>query len=692
MSVNYSEIDGSELIAIDPYLKPFETLLKNRWADFEYRYRTINEKFGGLKKFADMSDWGIYTSTDSDGQQYLMYREWAPNAKELALLGEFCDWNVVHRGVRDPYGIWTVRIPFQHGNCPVKPCDTIKVWIKTHDGKELWRMPQRTTRTGMDDGKLKSIYEPRASYHYQHPLPPAPEVPRIYEAHVGMGTTEPRVGTYREFADVVLPSLARKGYNVVQLMAVQEHSYYASFGYQVTSFFAPASRSGSPDDLKYLVDTAHGLGITVLMDLVHSHASKNEEDGIARWDGSDHVFLPGDHPLWDSRMFDYQQWECLRLLLQNLRWWIEEYRIDGFRFDGIMSMMYWHRSAGVGYTGNYQEYFGPDAQVDVGGLTYLRLAHALIEELRPGALTIAEDVSGYPGLASPLSIGGVGFTFRFQMAVPDLWFKMLKAGLDKGFADQEVISIGKIRHALVNRRHQEKHIAYVECHDQAIVGDKTLSMWLLDSEIYTGMSIFQEASDRVKRAIRLHKLIRLTTFGLGGEGYLTFFGNEFGHPEWLDFPRPGNDWDYSMCRRQWNLEQNDTLRYGDMGRFDAAMMQLAARIPWSLGREWVLREDEEEKLLIWERHRLVFAVCFHPTDDVRDRIFGVRAPGTYRVVLWSEEQRFGGSGDYPGPMEIQAVPTTGLPASFRDSTLKGLPAYLSVKLGKQTAVVLEKMD
>lgn len=546
-------------------------------------------------------------------------------------------------------------------------------------------------------------------FEHQNPKKLRQRVHRIYECHIGMSSSEEKINTYRDFADTLLPVIHEKGYNVIQIMAVQEHSYYGSFGYQVTSFFAPSSRFGTPDDLKYLIDKAHALGIAVLLDLVHSHASKNVDDGIAEWDGGDMFFYKEDHPLWDSKIFNYKNPETLRFLLQNVRWWLQEFKIDGFRFDGVMSLMYYHRSAGVGYTGNYKEYFDePQCAVDVGGMTYLRLAHALIKCIEQAEdrdiLTIAEDVSGYPCMATPLEQGGIGFDYRFQMAVPDMWIKMMKAGFDTGLNDFEQVNMKHISHILTNRRWQEKHIVYCECHDQALVGDKTLSMWLMNENIYNNMSILQQATDRTLRAIRLHKVIRLITIGLGGEGYLTFFGNEFGHPEWIDFPRIGNNWSYHYCRRLWNLDywgkDGKTTRYADLGRFDKDLMHLNARYEWNIVQEYITRDDNEEKLLVFDRRNLLFVCSLHPFNSDYEAIIPVRRPGKYRVVFHTNCIQYGGDGQ---GTDIGNELTTcdkqnanqdnkGLIVQQLESKLNGMQHYLKLWIKRQCGYVLELFE
>ena len=462
---------------------------------------------------------------------------------------------------------------------------------------------------------------------------------KIYEAHVGISTPEPKVGSYKEFEQNLLPRIKELGYNCIQMMAVMEHAYYASFGYQVNSFFAASSRYGTPEDLKSLIDAAHGMGLIVLLDVVHSHASKNTEDGLNYFDGTDHCYFHeggrGRHDLWDSRLFNYGSHEVLRFLLSNLRFYMDEYQFDGFRFDGVTSMMYKHHGMGVGFSGGYHEYFGDD--VDMEAMVYLMLANELLHKLYPNVITIAEDVSGMPTLCRPVAEGGVGFDYRLSMAIPDMWIKLLKESTDDKW------EIGNISHTLTNRRHAEKSIAYAESHDQALVGDKTLAFWMMDAEMYTNMSDLSELTPVVDRGIALHKMIRLVVHSLGGEGYLNFEGNEFGHPEWMDFPREGNGNSFQHARRQFNLVDDKLLRYKYLYEFDKAMNNLETQYKWlSAPQAYVSLKHEGDKMLVFERAGLLFIFNFHYKESFVDYRVGIDVPGKYKIVLNSDEKRFGG--------------------------------------------------
>lgn len=456
---------------------------------------------------------------------------------------------------------------------------------------------------------------------------------------MGIATSEYNVGSYDNFRENVLPHIVRQGYNAIQLMAIMEHAYYASFGYQVTSFFAASSRYGTPEQLKRLIDRAHELGLFVLLDIVHSHASKNVLDGLNQFDGTDGAYFHGGsrghHQLWDSRLFNYSEFEVQRFLLSNLRWYQEIYQFDGFRFDGVTSMLYHSRGIGEGFGGHYDQYFG--LNVDTEALVYLMVANQILHDLHADTVTIAEDVSGMPGTCRPVSEGCLGFDYRLAMAIPDKWIELLKHCSDEQW------NIGNIVHTLTNRRWMEPNVAYAESHDQALVGDKTIAFWLMDKEMYTHMSTLSPPSLIIDRGIALHKMIRLITHALGGEAYLNFMGNEFGHPEWLDFPRAGNNNSYHYARRQWNLVTDELLKYKFLNAWDAAMNHTEEKYGWLAAHPaYVSWKHEDDKVVAFERAGVVFVFNFHPSKSFTDYPVGVDGDGKYQIVLNSDAPEFGG--------------------------------------------------
>ncbi|KAF4799281.1 1,4-alpha-glucan-branching enzyme [Turdus rufiventris] len=678
-----------QLLERDPYLAPFRTDFQRRYSLFYNHLKNIEESEGGLDKFTkSYKTFGVNQLPDGG----IYCKEWAPGAEAVFLAGDFNGWNPFsHPYKKLEYGKWELLIPPQDGQSPVPHGSKLKVVIRAQNGALLYRISPWARYVVREEDKVNYDWvhwNPPQSYIHKNPSPKRLKSLRIYESHVGIASPEGKVASYKNFTYNVLPRIKDLGYNCVQLMAIMEHAYYASFGYQVTSFFAASSRYGTPDDLKEMIDVAHSMGITVLLDVVHSHASKNSEDGLNQFDGTDSCFFHsgyrGTHQLWDSRLFDYAKlsyapvvctvhfgdivrfglpnksslgllktlscgmlsraigvlWEVLRFLLSNLRMWIEDYRFDGFRFDGVTSMLYHHHGIGTGFSGDYNEYFG--LHVDEDALCYLMLANHMINTLHPECITIAEDVSGMPALCRPVEEGGGGFDYRLAMAIPDKWIQIIKELKDEDW------NMGNIVHTLTNRRYEEKYIAYAESHDQALVGDKTLAFHLMDAEMYTNMSVLMPLTPVIDRGIQLHKMIRLITHALGGESYLNFMaelshavhlfnsvqitkkGNEFGHPEWLDFPRIGNNESYHYARRQFNLTEDDLLRYKFLNAFDRDMNKLEERFGWLASPQaYVSEKHESNKVIAFERAGLIFIFNFHPYQSYVDYRVGIETPGKY---------------------------------------------------------------
>ncbi|GAB4833006.1 1,4-alpha-glucan-branching enzyme [Ancistrocladus abbreviatus] len=673
------EIENIGILTVDPGLEQFKDHFRYRVKSYVDKKELIEKYEGSLEEFAQ----GYLKFGFNREEGCIVYREWAPAAQEAEIIGDFNGWNgSKHRMEKNQFGVWSIKIPDIDGNPAIPHNSRVKFRFRHGNGVWIDRIPAWIRYATVDPNTFAAAYDgvywdppPTERYEFKFPRPPKPKAPRIYEAHVGMSSSEPRINSYREFADDVLPRIKANNYNTVQLMAVMEHSYYASFGYHVTNFFAVSSRSGTPEDLKYLIDKAHSLGLTVLMDVVHSHASKNVTDGLNGFDvgqaSQDSYFHTGDrgyHKMWDSRLFNYANWEVLRFLLSNLRWWLEEFRFDGFRFDGVTSMLYHHHGINMAFTGSYNEYFSEAADVDA--VVYLMLANYLSHNILPDAIVIAEDVSGMPGIGRSVSEGGIGFDYRLAMAIPDKWIDYLKNKKDEEWSMEEITG------SLANRRYSEKCIAYAESHDQSIVGDKTIAFLLMDQEMYSGMSCLTDASPTIERGIALQKMIHFITMAVGGEGYLNFMGNEFGHPEWIDFPREGNGWSYDKCRRQWDLVDTDHLRYKFMNAFDRAMNLLDEKFSFlSSTKQIVSSANEEDKVIVFERGDLVFVFNFHPEKTYEGYKVGCDLPGKYRVALDSDAWEFGGKGrvghdvdHFTVPEGVPGVPETNFnnrPNSFK---------------------------
>lgn len=620
----------------DPWLKPYEGRIQKRNEYMHIREKELTQ--GGDISLSEFADGYLYYGMHRDQKGDWVIREFLPGAQKVYLIGDFNEWQT--RGVWklnriDDYGNWELKVSasaLKHG-------DLYKLYV-VWDGGSGERIPAWARRVVQDPNTSifsAQVWEPNSPYIWKNSSPKKNnDALMIYEAHIGMASEEHKVASYKEFTENVLPRVARLGYNTIQLMAIQEHPYYGSFGYHVSSFFAPSSRFGTAEELKELIDTAHRLGIKVIMDLVHSHAVKNQVEGLALYDGTRTLFFHegkrGEHPAWDSLCFDYRRNNVMHFLLSNCKYWLEEFHFDGFRFDGVSSMLYYNHGLGQTFT-SYSDYF--NGHQDADAMAYLAIANKLIHTINPDAITIAEEVSGMPGLAAPIEFGGFGFDYRLQMNIPDYWIKMIKEKKDEEW------NPGDIFYELTNRRSEEKTISYSESHDQALVGDKTIIFRLADSDMYWHMS-HNDRNITIDRAIALHKMIRLITLSTINGGYLTFMGNEFGHPEWIDFPRQDNNWSYQYARRQWHLADDTNLFYNDLEKFDIAMIKFISSIKEFQNREIEqLWSKEDEQVLAFAREDLLFVFNFSPINSYNSYEIPVKE-GEYEIVLSTDAKVFGG--------------------------------------------------
>lgn len=618
----------------DPYLSPYKEVLKRRILRFRNRVKELLPRGASLKDFALGYEYFGLHFTDNQW----VFREWAPNADKIYIIGEATGWvekkDFLLKRTGDN-GVWEITLPAQ----AFKHKDLYRLRIYWDKGAGD-RIPSYARRVVQDPGTLifnAQVWMPDEPFQWEIPdFKNSGEPPFIYEAHVGMAQEDAKVGSYLEFKEKILPRIVKAGYNTLQLMAIQEHPYYGSFGYHVSNFFAASGRFGTPDELKELVDAAHKAGLAVIMDIVHSHAVNNQVEGLSRFDGTLYQYFHdgprGIHYAWDSRCFDYAKNSVIHFLLSNCRFWLQEYNFDGFRFDGVTSMLYLHHGLEASFT-SYDDYF--NQSVDEDALIYLALANIVIHEVKPSAMTIAEDISGMPGLAAPVFHGGAGFDFRLAMGGPDYWVKLVKEMRDEDWP------INHIWHELNNRREDEKIISYVESHDQALVGDKTLIFRMIESDMYHFMSNGAE-SVSVDRGMALHKIIRLITLATAGNGYLNFMGNEFGHPEWIDFPREGNNWSYHYARRQWHLADSPDLKYRFLAGFDRDMISAARQYcifdaPWAD----LVYEHRDDKVIAFFRNSLLFVFNFHPTASYSDYTF-VLPGGRYSLIMDSDQPKYGG--------------------------------------------------
>ncbi len=659
-----------KIIEKDPWLKPYQEKIIKR---HEHIVRMEESLTGGvpLKDFANgHMFFGVHKIDNK-----IVFREWAPNASALYLIGEFNGWKE-----HDDFlftlkenGVWELIVD----RAVIKHQSLYRLSVNWEGGRGD-RIPAYAVRVVQDSETnifSAQFWDPPDPYHRANKSPNLSEQPLlIYEAHIGMATEEQRTGTYNEFREKILPYISHAGYNAIQLMAIQEHPYYGSFGYHVSNFFAASSRFGTPDDLKKLVDEAHGMGMAVIMDMVHSHAVKNVNEGLAMLDGTEwqyfHSGARREHLAWDSLCFNYGKPEVAHFLLSNCKFWIDEYGFDGFRFDGVTSMLYLDHGLGRSFS-CYDNYY--DGGQDEDAIAYLTLANKLIHQVKPNAICVAEEMSGMPGLAAPAEDGGMGFDFRLSMGIPDYWIRIIKERQDEQW------NTGEIYHELTQKRSEEKTVSYTESHDQALVGDKTIAFRLMDKEMYYCMNK-ESQSLIIDRGIALHKMIRLITIATAGGGYLNFMGNEFGHPEWIDFPREGNNWSYFYARRQWSLAGNRGLRYHHLGDFDRAMIEIIRKDPgYFTYSQHLIHNNDGDQVMAFTRGSYLFVFNFNPAVSFSD--YGIKTtPGRYKLLVNSDREEFGGFARIDDSIEY-----------VTDWNGKvNHPHYLRIYIPNRTALVFEK--
>ncbi len=654
-----------KLISNDPWLEPHAGVINSRYQIAEKKYEELAGT-GTLKDFASGYLWyGLHRTANG-----WVIRDWAPNVEQIYLIGEFNNWQEKEEYLLKSIGngAWELELEqdlLHHGDLYA-----FSMKWPGGGGKRIPAWANRAVQNKETHEFNAQVWLPEKPYQWKiKNFDRGEEAPLIYESHIGMAGEEDRVHTYDEFRTIMLPKIKNAGYNTIQIMAIPEHPYYGSFGYHVSSFFAASSRFGTPDELKQLIDEAHEMDMAVIIDLVHSHAVRNEVEGLGRYDGTRYQFFHdgerGEHPAWDSYCFNYGKNEVLHFLLSNIRYWLEEYQFDGFRFDGVTSMLYLDHGLGKAFT-SYDDYYTPN--VDEEAVSYFFLANKLIHEINPNALSIAEEMSGMPGVATEIEDGGYGFDYRMAMGVPDFWIKLIKE-----YKDDEW-DMGQIYHELTSKRMDEKVVSYAESHDQALVGDKTIIFRLLDKEMYFSMRKDQP-NMIVDRGIALHKMIRLATLSCAGGAYLNFMGNEFGHPEWIDFPREGNNWSYKHARRIWSISENKELRYHWLSDFDKALMDFVRQNRLLEVPEVYKNYDNNgDKVLVYQRGDFMFVFNFHPVNSYTD--YGIAySPSKFRILLNTDDEKFGGQGRINSSMIYYTRPMAGLTSQHQ------LHLYLPARTG-----------
>ncbi|KAH9622869.1 hypothetical protein KSS87_007872 [Heliosperma pusillum] len=435
------------------------------------------------------------------------------------------------------------RIAWMNKYTPCLPHGSkYRVYFNTPDGP-LERVPAWATYVLPDEEGNQSCAvhwdpSPEFTHKWKNNSPKAPKSLRIYECHIGISGSDPKVSSFLEFSEKVLPYIKDLGYNAIQLFGVVEHKDYFTAGYRVTNFYAVSSRYGTPEDFKRLVDEAHGLGLLVFLDIVHSYSAADEMVGLSLFDGTNdcyfHTGKRGHHKYWGTRIFKYGDVDVLQFLLSNLTWWIEQYHIDGFQFHSIPSMIYTHNGFAT-FTGDLEEYC--NQYVDRDALMYLILANDILHALHPNIITIAEDATLYPGLCEPSSQGGLGFDYYVNLAAPEMWLSLLENVPDNEWSMSKIVTT-----LMGNKAYTNKMLLYAENHNQSISGGRSLAEILLGAEIDSNLS-----TSSLLRGSSLHKGV--------------------------EFPTSNNNFSYELASRRWDLLSDQGV-HQELFHFDQDMMKL----------------------------------------------------------------------------------------------------------------------
>lgn len=625
----------------DNDLRSYHPFLIERGRRFEAEYRRIVDQYTSVYNYANLAnELGLHCVPGEDGQNKWIWREYMPGADTVWLTTEKYHFqrHARQRFTKKADGIFELILPYDalaHGMYVELRVEPAAYTVLNPDGipTALKRVPAFST--WVEQNKeiptqwCARIFHPEKPYCFREKNPEIPSFLRIYEAHVGMAQPDTKhigesAGTYLDFANNILPRIKKGGYTCVQLMGILEHPLYRSFGYQVSNYFAPCSRFGTPDDCKQMIDAAHALGLSVILDIPHAHACANTEQGLYQYDGTPYFFMDKINQ-WGTPSFDFSNEMTRRFLLSNLRYWLEEYHVDGFRFDAVGNMLYKDFGVDDNFSHTGRCFYGKDGKPRTNneGELYIALANHLIHEINPKGISIAEEFSGMPGLTCLPKDGGLGFDARFAMGIPDYWEKFIKKPQD----------LGSMWYEMNNHRPYDHTISYVECHDQCINGHDAMIWRLLGDDMYNAM-LMETETWKVSRGLAFYRLMRLITLATADKGYLNFMGNEFGHPEWLDAEE--------HAHRQWRLAEDTSLKYACLNAWDQAQMQLVSDNIESFKTPAMFRYIHEDKrLLAFERGALLFVFNFNETQAFSDLCFAV-TPGKYLEILSSDERRFAG--------------------------------------------------
>jgi 1,4-alpha-glucan branching enzyme len=576
---------------------------------------------------------------------------WAPNAERVSVVGDFNRWNGLSHPMRSlvPNGLWEIFIPGlpsgERYKFEIRSKSRRHVLLKADPYARQFETPPQTASitggTSGHDWRDEVWLQQRGALQggLDRPL-------SVYEVHAGSWMRVPEEGnrslTYRELAAKLVPYVREMGFTHIELLPILEHPYGGSWGYQVTGFFAPTSRYGTPDDFRAFVDECHLNGIGVILDWVPGHFPKDEH-GLARFDGTalyEHEDpRQGEHQDWGTLIFNYGRNEVRNFLLSSALYWIEEFHLDGLRVDAVASMLYldYSRSAGEWVPNRF------GGRENLEAVSFLRQLNEVLHTEHPGVMMIAEESTAWPAVSRPVYLGGLGFTYKWNMG----WMHDILTYMSKD---------------PVHRRWEHNHLtfsmlyAYNEnfilpfSHDEVVHGK--------------GSMIGKMPGDDWQKAANLRSLYGYMYTHPGKK--LLFMGSEIA--QWREWNNDeGLPWDSADQPPHVGVQQL-VRDLNSLYRREPGLHQLDYD---PAGFEWIDCTDNENSVVSFARRgrnpdQDTVVVVLNFTPVVRDNYrLGVPAAGRYREIINTDAAIYGGGNvGNGGVLESVAEPSHGRPQSI----------------------------
>ena len=597
--------------------------------------------------------------TEMDGQKGVYFAVWAPNAKSVSVIGDFNNWDPNANRIEghDEIGVWQIFIP------GVNVGSMYKYFIIGSHDEQLYKADPYGNQSEFRPGTA-SIVADIAHLSWKDDewmkkretfdIEKDPMV--IYECHIGSWMKHPACDNipegfynYREFAERCADYVKDMGYTHVELMGIAEHPFDGSWGYQVTGYFAPTSRYGTPEDFAYMIDYFHQKGIGVILDWVPAHFPK-DECGLADFDGEPEYEhkdpRQGEHPEWGTKIFNYGRPEVKNFLLANALFWVEHFHVDGLRVDAVASMLYldYGKEDGQWVANKYGE------NKNLEAIEFFKHLNTLLRGRNPGAVTIAEESTAWPKVTGDVEDGGLGFSMKWNMGWMNDFLEYMKLDplFRKGNHYKMTFS--------TSYAYSEKYILVLS-HDEVV--HLKCSMWSKMPGIY------EDKFSNLKAGY---------TYMCGHPGKkLLFMGQEFGQQrEWSE----ERELDWFLLETPLNKQLQDYVR--DLWHTYQKYPALYATDYDGRGFEWINADDADRSIYSFVRKdptnktkNLLFVLNFTPMERDDYRV-GCFEPGTYHLVLNSMAPKYGGTSEFT-QTDFEAVKSEcdGKPYSFGFT----LPAY-----------------